>query len=264
MNIYIKKTKEIKKIRISAYLASEVLRNIKPYIIPGITTTELNDICHDYIIKKKAIPGCLGYHGFPNSICISVNEIACHGIPSKKKKLKNGDIVNIDITVIKNKYYADTAKMFIVGKTHKLAYSLCQVAKNSLYITFPIIRPGLPISIIGQTIQNYVNTTPFSIVEEYCGHGIGTAFHEEPYILHYHYHEDKIFLKPGMIFTIEPIINAGNKEVFCMHDNWTICTKDYSLSAQYEHTILVTKNGCEILTKRKNEKIKRTYFNQKQ
>ncbi|WP_343128331.1 type I methionyl aminopeptidase [Buchnera aphidicola (Takecallis taiwana)] len=263
MNIHIKNQQEINKMRISGYLAGEVLRKIEPYVIPGTTTEKLNQICHNYIIQKKAIPGCLGYLGFPSSICISVNEIACHGIPNKNKKLNNGDIVNIDVTVIKNQYYADTAKMFIVGKTHKIAYELCQVAKKSLYRTFPVIRPGLPISIIGQTIQNYVNTTPFSIVKEYCGHGIGTTFHEQPYILHYNYHENKVFFKPGMIFTIEPIINAGNKEVFCMDDNWTICTKDYSLSAQYEHTVLVTENGCEILTKRKNEKIQKIYFNKK-
>ncbi|QCI25956.1 type I methionyl aminopeptidase [Buchnera aphidicola] len=260
MHIYLKKNKIIEKMRISGHLASQVLRKIKPYIISGITTAELDNICQNYIIQKQAISGCLGYHGFPSSTCISVNEISCHGIPSKKKKLNNGDIVNIDVTVIKNKYYADTSKMFIVGKTKKIAYELCKAAKNSLYITFPIIKPGLPINIIGRTIQKYIQKTPFSIVKEYCGHGIGLNFHEIPYILHYD-HYNTIILKQGMIFTIEPIINAGTNEVFCMNDNWTICTKDHNLSAQYEHTILVTKNGCEILTKRKNEKIKRIYSN---
>lgn len=260
MQISLKKNIEIEKIRISGNIASQVLQKIKPYVIPGITTADLDNICKNYIIQKKAIPGCLGYHGFPYSTCISVNEVACHGIPSKNIILKNGDIVNIDVTVIKNKYYSDTSKMFIVGKTSKVAYELCKAAKTSLYITFPIIRPGLPINVIGQTIQKYIKNTPFSIVKEYCGHGIGLNFHESPYILHYKHHS-KIMLQKGMVFTIEPIINAGTKEVFCMNDNWTICTQDHSLSAQYEHTVLVTNHGCEILTRRKNEKIKKIYFN---
>ncbi|WP_343182707.1 type I methionyl aminopeptidase [Buchnera aphidicola] len=262
MNIPIKNHEEIKKIRIAGNIASNVLHMIKKHVVSGITTAELDNICHKYITKKeKAIPACLGYYGFPKSICISINETVCHGIPNEYTKLKNGDIVNIDVTIIKKKYYADTSKMFIVGNCQDHALQLCQVAKQSLYITFPKIKPGLPLNIIGKTIQNYIKNTPFSIVKEYCGHGIGKNFHEQPHILHYNNFDTSIVLKPGMIFTIEPIINAGTNKVFCMHDNWTIRTKDNNLSAQYEHTILVTHNGCEILTKRKNEKIQKIYVN---
>ncbi|CAL4320207.1 type I methionyl aminopeptidase [Buchnera aphidicola] len=262
MNIYIKNTKEIKKMRISGNLASNVMNMISKYVIPGTTTEQLDNICHDYIVyEQNAIPGCLGYHGFPKSTCISVNNTVCHGIPRKDQILKNGDIVNIDVAVIKNKYYSDTSKMFIVGETNTLSKQLCHAAKKSLYITFKKIKPGIPVNIIGNTIQNYIDSTPFSIVKEYCGHGIGKNFHEKPYILHYKNQDTTILFKKGMIFTIEPIINAGTCEVFCMNDNWTICTKDDQLSAQYEHTVLVTKNGCEILTKRTQEKIHKKYIN---
>ncbi|CAL4042527.1 Methionine aminopeptidase [Buchnera aphidicola (Phyllaphis fagi)] len=263
MNISIKTKKEIEKMRISGHLAAKVLDMIKPYIIPNITTLELNNICHNYITNtQKATSGCLGYHGFPKSVCISINEIVCHGIPNSYEKLKIGDIVNIDITIIKNKYYADTSKMFIVGHhINKQTKKLCHVAKKSLYSTFKIIKPGIKINLIGETIQKYINTTTYSIVEEYCGHGIGKNFHEKPYIIHYKNYDKTIILKEGMTFTIEPIINAGKKHVFCMKDGWTVKTKDNSLSAQYEHTILVTNNGCEILTLRKTEKINKIYQN---
>lgn len=262
MNILIKNSKEIQKMRISGKLASKVLEIIKPYIIPNITTLELNDICHNYIINQQnAIPACLGYHGFPKSVCISVNEVACHGIPNNKKKLKEGDIVNIDVTVLKNKYYADTSKMFFVGKITKQAKDLCYAAKKSLYLTFNLIKPGIPLNRIGKAIQKYINTTPFSIVREYCGHGIGKQFHEDPHILHYKNNFNNIILQKGMIFTIEPIINTNSRKVFCMKDGWTIQTKDNGLSAQYEHTVLITEYGCEILTRRKTEKIKKKYIN---
>ncbi|MCW5197264.1 type I methionyl aminopeptidase [Buchnera aphidicola] len=263
MNIVIKNKNDIEKMKISGYLASEVLDMIKPYLVPDITTLELNNICHDYIKnKQKAIPGCLGYQGFPKSVCISVNNVVCHGIPNHQEKLKKGDIVNIDVTIIKDKYYADTSKMFIIHPCKKKeAKKLCYAAQQSLYSTFKIIKPGIPINLIGKEIQKYINTTPYSIVEEYCGHGIGKNFHEKPYILHYLNNYKKIILQEGMIFTIEPIINLGEKHVFCMQDGWTIKTKDNSLSAQYEHTILVTKDGCEILTLRKKEKINRIYKN---
>ncbi|CAL4320124.1 Methionine aminopeptidase [Buchnera aphidicola (Pterocallis alni)] len=261
MNIYINTKYDIKKMKIASYIAKSVLEMIKPYVVPNITTQELNDICHEYIINKhNALPACLGYHGFPKSTCISVNEIICHGIPNKKKKLQNGDIVNIDITIVKDKYYADTSKMFIVGQPSTLAKKLCKVAKKSLYITFPIIKPGMLLNKIGRTIQKYINKTPFSIVEEYCGHGIGKNMHEIPYILHYN-NNKKIILQEGMIFTIEPIINAGTKNVISMEDGWSVRTQDYNLSAQYEHTILVNKKGCEILTKRTEEKIQNIYVN---
>lgn len=263
MKTHIKNHQEIKKIRTAGKLASDVLSMIQPYVLPDITTEQLDNICHNYITKiQHAIPACLGYCEFPKSTCISVNEVVCHGIPSRKKKLKIGDIVNIDVTILKEEYHADTSKMFIVGgKTTNIAKKLCDAAKNSLYLTFTQLRPGQPLNIIGATIQKYINKTPFSIVKEYCGHGIGKLFHETPYILHYKNNFDQILLQPGMVFTIEPIINAGSAKVWCMNDNWTVCTKDNNLSAQYEHTILITKSGCEILTKRKNEKIKQIYVN---
>ncbi|CAL4320158.1 type I methionyl aminopeptidase [Buchnera aphidicola] len=261
MKISIKNSEEIKKMRISGKLASQVLEMITPYVVAGITTEHLDYICHNYIVEKQnAIPACLGYQGFPKSTCISVNEVVCHGIPNNTE-LKHGDIVNIDVTIIKNQYHADTSKMFIVGNTNSIAKKLCYTAKKILYETFSVIKPNIPINIIGKTIQKNIHKTPFSIVTEYCGHGIGKEFHEDPYILHYFNKNNKILFKEGMVFTIEPIINSGKSDVICMDDSWTIKTKDNSLSAQYEHTILVTKNGCEILTKRKTENIKNIYIN---
>ncbi|WP_343192758.1 type I methionyl aminopeptidase [Buchnera aphidicola (Taiwanaphis decaspermi)] len=256
MNVLLKNKSEIKKIKIASKIASEVLEMIKSYVIPNITTLELNDICHDFIIKKKAIPGCLGYQGFPKSVCISVNDIVCHGIPNKNKKLKNGDIVNIDVTVVKNKYYSDTSKMFFVGKPSILSKRLCYVAKKSLYLAIKVIKPEIKLYKIGETIQKYVEKKGFSVVRDYCGHGIGRYFHEEPQILHYKSNKNNLIIKKNMVFTIEPMINAGSKSVKCMKDGWTVKTKDRSLSAQYEHTVLITKNGCEILTKREKENIK--------
>ncbi|CAL4320283.1 type I methionyl aminopeptidase [Buchnera aphidicola] len=262
MKISIKNNQEIEKMRIAGKLVGKVLDMIKSYIVPDISTVELNDICHDYIVYyQKATPACLGYHGFPKSVCISVNEVVCHGIPNKHQKLKEGDIVNIDVTIIKNQYYADSSKMFFVGKCHQKAKNLCKAAKDSLYSTFKIIKPGMQLNVIGNTIQKYICKTPFSIVKEYCGHGIGNNFHEDPHILHHKNKFNTIKLQKGMTFTIEPIINAGNQEVFCEKDGWTVKTKDGSLSAQYEHTILVTESGCEILTLRETENIHSTYIN---
>lgn len=256
MSCIIKTELEIKKMRISGKLAAEVLNMIEKYIKPNISTEDINNICHDYIIyKQKAISACLGYHGFPKSICISINDVVCHGIPNKNQLLKEGDIVNIDVTVIKNNYYGDTSKMFLVGKTSILAKRLCKVAQESLYYSLKLVQPGIPLYKIGETIQNHVESNNFSVVREYCGHGIGRNFHEEPHILHYKDKNNNILLEEGMIFTIEPMINAGNSQVKCMKDGWTVKTKDRSLSAQYEHTILVTKYGCDILTWQKNEKI---------
>ncbi|QCI20376.1 type I methionyl aminopeptidase [Buchnera aphidicola (Brachycaudus cardui)] len=256
MSCIIKTESEIKKMRISGKIAAEVLEMIEQYIKPNITTEDINQLCHDFIVyEKKAISACLGYHGFPKSICTSVNDVVCHGIPNKKQILKEGDIINIDITVIKNNYHGDTSKMFFIGKKNILSQRLCKVAKESLYRSLKIVQPGIPLYKIGEVIQQYVEDNQFSVVKEYCGHGIGRNFHEAPHVLHYKNKENNTILEKGMIFTIEPMINVGNPQVKCMKDGWTVKTKDRSLSAQYEHTILVTEYGCDILTWQKNEKI---------
>ncbi|WP_367670477.1 type I methionyl aminopeptidase [Sodalis-like secondary symbiont of Drepanosiphum platanoidis] len=256
MYSYIKTPEEINKIRIASNLASNVLKMIKPYIKSGISTNLIDKICYKYItIYQKAYPACLGYNGYPKSICISVNEVVCHGIPNNETILKNGDIVNIDVTVLKNGFYGDTSKMFFVGNISTIGKNLCLIAQESLYLAIKIIRPFLKLNYIGKIIENFVNKKNFSIVKEYCGHGIGKKFHEPPQVLHFYDKNNNIILYPGMIFTIEPMINSGKRNVIVMKDKWTVKTKDNSLSAQYEHTILVTKNGCEILTFRENENI---------
>ncbi|WWP02314.1 MAG: type I methionyl aminopeptidase [Candidatus Dasytiphilus stammeri] len=256
MTHFIKNKEEINKIRIASHLASEVLEMIAPYVKPGITTSDLDLICHNYIVnKQQAISGCLGYQGFPKSVCISVNDVVCHGIPTNKVILINGDILNIDVAVIKNGYYGDTSKMFIVGNTTIQGKKLCQVAQESLYLAIGLVKPGIRLRLLGRKIQKYVESHNFSIVKEYCGHGIGKKFHEDPQILHYEADDHGIILQPGMTFTIEPMVNAGDHHVVTMKDGWTVKTKDRSLSAQYEHTITVTETGCEILTIRKEEVI---------
>lgn len=254
MTIYIKTPEEIAKMRISGKLASKVLEIIQPYVKEGVSTNELNQICHQYITKiQKATPAPLGYQGFPKSVCISINNEVCHGIPNDKKKLQQGDIVNIDVTIIKNGWHGDTSKMFIVGKTNIIAKKLCDTAKESLNLAINIIKPGIRLYKIGKIIQNYVEKKNFSIVREYCGHGIGKHFHESPQILHYKADDGGIILKEGMTITIEPMINIGNYQTYVAQDGWTVKTKDNSLSAQYEHTIAVTANGCEILTLRSDD-----------
>nr|BET44447.1 MAG: type I methionyl aminopeptidase [Candidatus Aschnera chinzeii] len=254
MLISIKKLNDIKNMRIAGNLAAKVLEFIEPYITQGISTGEIDRICHDYIInKQKAIPACLHYNGFPKSICTSINDVVCHGIPNDKQILNYGDIINIDVTVIKNGFYGDTSKMFIVGTTNVQNEFLCKITQQSLYLALKVIKPNLPIRKIGQTIQLYVEKHNFSIVREYCGHGIGTVFHEEPQILHYDADDHGIRLKKGMTFTIEPMVNIGKRDIKLMNDGWTVKTKDKSYSAQYEHTILVTENGCEVLTLREEE-----------
>ncbi|WP_343190444.1 type I methionyl aminopeptidase [Buchnera aphidicola (Mollitrichosiphum nigrofasciatum)] len=254
--MYIKKKAEITKIRKSGIIVAKILENIKKYIKPGISTNKLNKICHELIIQEKSVPACLGYKGFPKSVCISVNDVVCHGIPNKTEILKNGDILNIDVTIIKDGYHADASKMFYVGYISKENNILCQEAQKSLYCALKVIKPGILINKIGYAIQKNIRKTSFSIVKNYCGHGIGKKFHEKPQILHYYCKQDnQIILKKGMIFTVEPMINLGSDKVQIMSDNWTVKTIDKKPSAQYEHTILVTKYGCEILTHQSTEKI---------
>lgn len=254
MAVTIKTTDEIEKMRVAGQLAAEVLTMIEPYVKAGVTTDELDKICHDYIVnEQKAIPAPLNYHGFPKSICTSVNHVICHGIPSDKK-LKDGDIINIDITVIKDGYHGDTSKMFHVGKTSILAERLSRVARECMLIGIDMVKPGVQLGDIGHAIQQHAEKESFSIVREYCGHGIGKVFHEEPQVLHYGTPGTGMTLKAGMTFTIEPMVNAGKRHVRQLPDGWTVVTKDRSLSAQWEHTILVTDSGYEILTLREEEK----------
>lgn len=256
MSIHIKTPEEIAKMRIAGRLAAEVLEMIEPFVKPGVSTAELNDICHNYIVnQQKAIPAPLNYRGFPKSICTSVNHVVCHGIPTEKKILKVGDIINIDVTVIKDEYHGDTSKMFFVGECSKLAKDLVRVTEQCLYLGIEAVRPGVHLGDIGAIIQQYAESRHYSVVREYCGHGIGKVFHEaELQVLHYGKSGTGLVLKPGMTFTIEPMINAGKREIKTLSDNWTVVTKDHSLSAQWEHTLLVTDTGVEILTLREEEK----------
>jgi len=254
MSITIKTPEEIGKMRIAGRLAAEVLEMIEPYVKVGVTTDELNQICHDYIVNtQQAVPAPLNYHGFPKSICTSVNQVVCHGIPNDKK-LKNGDIVNIDITVIKDDYHGDTSKMFYVGDVAPHAQRLCEVTQECLYKGIELVKPGARLGDIGFVIQQHAEKAHYSVVREYCGHGIGKEFHEDPQVLHYGRPNTGEVLQEGMIFTIEPMINAGKRHVkLSKRDGWTVETADKRLSAQWEHTILVTADGYEVLTRRNEE-----------
>lgn len=253
MNTTIKSSEEIDKMRVAGRLSAEVLDMIAPYVKAGVTTDELNQICHDYIVnEQQAIPAPLNYHGFPKSICTSVNHQVCHGIPSTKK-LRKGDIINIDITVIKDGYHGDTSKMFYIGEPSVIARRLTQVAYECLHRSIKQVKPGTTLGDIGHSIQSYAEAQGFSVVREYCGHGIGKDFHEEPQVLHYGSPGTGTELKPGMTFTIEPMINTGKRHVKTLPDKWTVVTKDRSLSAQWEHTLLVTETGVEVLTQRADE-----------
>jgi len=249
MAVSIKTADEIEKMRVAGRLAADVLNMIRPHVQAGITTEELDRICHDYIVDtQQAIPAPLNYHGFPKSICTSINHQVCHGIPGKRI-LKQGDIVNIDITVIKDGYHGDTSKMFCIGQVSPMARRLVQVSHECMCVGIEMVRPGVRLGDIGYAIQDHAESQNFSVVREYCGHGIGRQFHEEPQVLHYGKPGTGLVLEPGLIFTIEPMINAGKRQVKLMPDNWTVVTKDHSLSAQWEHTILVTDDGFEVLTK---------------
>lgn len=254
MSIIIKTDIEIEKMRIAGKMAAEVLEMIEPYVVPGVTTDRLNQICHDYIVNEQnAIPAPLNYRGFPKSICTSVNHQVCHGIPSEKK-LKSGDIVNIDITVIKDNYHGDTSKMFYVGDVSQHAKRLIKVTQESMYLGIEQVKPGATLGDIGHAIQKHAESNRYSVVREFCGHGIGRSFHEDPQVLHYGKAGTGEVLKAGMIITIEPMINLGKRHIKVLADGWTAVTKDHSLSAQWEHTILVTSGGYEILTLRQEEK----------
>ena len=254
MPVVIKSAEDIEKMRVAGRLAAEVLEMIGEYVKAGVTTDELDRICHDYIVNEQdAIPAPLNYRGFPKSICTSVNHCVCHGIPADKK-LKNGDIINIDVTVIKDGYHGDTSKMFFVGKAQPFAQRLVDVTHKALWTGIELVKPGTTLGDIGHAIQSYVESEHFSVVQEYCGHGIGKGFHEDPQILHYGKAGTGMALQEGMTFTIEPMVNAGNRHVKLMPDGWTVITKDRKLSAQWEHTILCTADGYEVLTLRNEER----------
>jgi methionyl aminopeptidase len=257
MTANIKTAAEIEKMRVAGRLAAEVLQMIGPHVKAGITTDELNTLCHDYIVNEQlAIPAPLNYHGFPKSICTSVNQVICHGIPNDKA-LKEGDIVNIDITVIKDGYHGDTSKMFVVGQPSIMAERLIRVTQECLYLALKLVKNGVRLGDIGNVIQQHAEKHSYSVVREYCGHGIGAIFHEDPQVLHYGKPGTGDVLKTGMCLTIEPMINAGGRHSKMLKDGWTVVTKDRSLSAQFEHTLLVTDDGCEILTLRSDETLER-------
>ena len=254
MSTLIKTAEEIDKMRVAGRLAAEVLTMIGEHVKVGVSTETLNQICHDYIVNVQgAIPAPLNYRGFPKSICTSVNQVICHGIPSEKKILKDGDIINVDVTVIKDGYHGDTSKMFFVGQPSIVAQRLVRVTQECLYKSLALVRPGCTLGDIGAVIQQHAQANRYSVVREYCGHGIGKVFHEEPQILHYGKAGEGMALQAGMTFTIEPMINAGTHHTKLLPDEWTVVTKDHKLSAQWEHTILVTETGVEILTARPEE-----------
>lgn len=243
----------IDKMKTAGKLAADVLVMLDEHIKTGISTGVLDDIAHQYILDHGAIPAPLNYNGFPKSICTSINHVVCHGIPDHGRLLKEGDIINIDITVIKDGYYGDTSKMWIVGQGSVMAQRLCQVAQKALYAGMKVVKNGAHLGDIGAAIQAVVEPERFSIVREFCGHGIGQTFHAEPQVLHYGKAGTGIELKTGMAFTIEPMINQGVWQTKIMKDGWTAITKDRKLSAQWEHTLIVTDNGCLVTTARPDE-----------
>ncbi|MBL8450052.1 MAG: type I methionyl aminopeptidase [Dechloromonas sp.] len=253
MGIQIKTPEAIEKMRVAGRLAAEVLDYIEPFVKAGITTDELDRLCHDYMVEVQGcIPAPLnyapsGYKPYPKSICTSVNHQVCHGVPGDKA-LRNGDIVNLDITTIKDGYHGDTSRMFVVGDGSIQARRLCDITFECLWLGIAAVRPGAFLGDIGAAIQKHAEKNGYSVVREFCGHGIGERFHEEPQVLHYGKAGTGVQLKTGMIFTIEPMINAGKAAIRELADGWTIVTKDHSLSAQWEHTLVVTESGYEVLT----------------
>jgi methionyl aminopeptidase len=254
MTATIKNADEQDKMRVAGRLAADVLDMIGDYVKPGVTTDELNDICHRFITEEQgAIPAPLNYRGFPKSICTSVNHVICHGIPGERT-LKNGDALNIDITVIKDEFHGDTSRMFFVGKPGIQAQRLAQIAFDSMWLGIEELAPGKRLGDVGAAIQAYVEKHHFSVVREYCGHGIGRIFHEDPQVLHYGSRGTGFELREGMTLTVEPMVNAGKRHTKLLRDGWTVVTKDHSLSAQWEHTILITSSGYEVLTLGANDR----------
>ena len=250
MNVSIKTPADIEKMRVAGRLAAEVLQVVAPHVKPGVSTAELDRICHDHIVNvQKAIPANVGYKGFPASVCTSVNNVICHGIPSESKILKDGDIINIDVTVIKDGFHGDTSRMYMVGTPSVMAQRLVKVTREAMFRGIRAVRPGATLGDVGHAIQTYVEAERFSVVREYCGHGIGRVYHEDPQVLHYGQPGTGVELKKGMTFTIEPMVNEGSRHTRLMPDGWTVVTKDRSLSAQWEHMIAVTDDGVEILTR---------------
>ena len=253
MAVSIKSPDEIDKMRVAGKLAAEVLDYITPFVKPGITTGELDRLCHDYMVNvQHTVPAPLnyappGYTPYPRSICTSVNHVVCHGVPGDKK-LKSGDIINLDITVIKDGYHGDTSRMFYIGEPSIQAKRLCEVTYQCMWRGIEAVKPGAHLGDVGYAIQYHAESHGYSVVREFCGHGIGQQFHEEPQVLHYGRPGTGLPLTPGMTFTIEPMINAGKPGIRQLNDGWTIVTKDHSLSAQWEHTVLVTETGYEVLT----------------
>ena len=254
MSIYLKNSDEISKMQIAGQLAAEVIEMIGPFVVPGVSTAELDKRCHDFIVtEQKATPANVGYNGFEKTICSSVNQVICHGIPTEKKILKDGDSINIDVTVIRDGWHGDTSKMFLVGKAQPHNERLVKVAQECLYKAIDIVKPGAHLGDIGAVIQEHAEKNHYSVVEDYCGHGIGRVYHEDPQILHYGKFGRGIEIQEGMCFTIEPMINQGSKYTKILSDGWTVETKDGRNSAQWEHTLAVTSSGVEILTKRSEE-----------
>ena len=250
MNITVKSPADIEKMRVAGRLAAEVLQVVAPHVKPGATTAELDRICHDHIVNVQgAVPANVGYKGFPATICTSVNNVICHGIPSDNKVLKDGDIVNIDVTVIKDGWHGDTSRMYFVGEPSVMARRLVEVTREAMFRGIRTVRPGATLGDIGHAIQRFAEGERFSVVREYCGHGIGRVYHEDPQVLHYGQPETGVVLQPGMTFTIEPMINEGSRHTRLLNDGWTVVTRDKSLSAQWEHTVAVTQDGVEILTR---------------
>ena len=254
MKINLKTNDQIAQMRIAGKLAAEVLEMITPLVVPGVSTEELDRICHDYIVdNQQSIPANVGYNGFEKTICSSVNQVICHGIPSEKKILKDGDILNIDVTVIRNGWHGDTSKMFLVGKIQPHNERLVRVTQECLYKAIEVVKPGAYLGDIGAVIQEHAQKNHYSVVEDYCGHGIGQVYHEDPQVLHYGKKGTGLRLEEGLTFTIEPMINQGTKYTKVLSDGWTVETEDGRNSAQWEHTLAVTSNGVEVLTQRSEE-----------
>ena len=246
--VSVKNPAEQAAMRVAGRLAAEVLDMIGPHLVPGVTTEELDRLCHEHIVNvQQAIPAPLGYRGFPKSICTSVNHVVCHGIPGEKR-LKNGDIINIDVTVIRDGFHGDTSRMYFAGTAPVPARRLTAACFESMWRGIRAVKPGAYLGDIGHAIQRFVEANHCSVVREYCGHGIGRGFHEDPQVLHYGTPGTGLELLPGMTITVEPMVNAGRREVRLLPDGWTVITRDHSLSAQWEHTILVTDSGFEVLT----------------